>query len=193
MSYSRRHFFSLHDLLTMAALAALGGASSSAISMVGKALSTASGIPGCMQFMAGIHVLWLVLAIGLIGRPGAATATGLLKGGVELLTGNQHGLLVVLYCVLAGLCVDAVWLLLGRRNHPITLMLAGGLGAASNIVLYNLAGSLPAHRGVHAVLVTMAGIAFLSGAVLAGLLGYWLLGALHRAGVIGARSTGRFT
>jgi ABC-type thiamin/hydroxymethylpyrimidine transport system permease subunit len=188
MRHRRAHFFSLHELLVMAALAALGGVTSAAMSMVRAAAHAALGFPGGMQFLAGLHVLWLVLAVGLVRKPGAAIITGLLKGAVELLSGNPHGLLVVLYCALAGLGVDAVWLLLGRRHHPITYVLAGGVGSASNVLVLPIVASLPGHRAVVAGATLLAGIAFVSGVVLAGLLGWWLLAALGRAGVVGVRA-----
>ena len=128
MTHSRHHFFSLHELLIMASLAALGGVCSTMMSNIRAAVHAVVGLPGGMQFTAGVHVVWLVIAVALVRKPGAATVTGLLKGSVELLSGNLHGLLVVLYAVLAGVCVDLVWLLLGRRDRPVTYLLAGGLG-----------------------------------------------------------------
>ena len=109
MSRERREFFTLHELLMMAALAALGGVTSSVVSLVRAAVHTLIVLPGGMQYLAGIHVLWLVLAIGLVRKPGAATVTALLKGSVELLSGNPHGLLVLLYSFFGGIAVDVVW------------------------------------------------------------------------------------
>ena len=190
MGQPRGHFFSLYELLVMAALAALGGVTSSVLSMVRAAVHAAVGLPGGMQFLAGIHVLWLVLALGLVRKPGAATVTGLLKGAVELLSGNPHGLLVVFYSVLAGVAVDAIWLLLGGRHRPVTYLLAGGVGSASNLLVLKVVFSLPGHGGVVAGLAVLAGIAFVSGVVLAGMLGWWLLRVLHQAGAVGAQPQG---
>jgi energy-coupling factor transport system substrate-specific component len=188
MNRKRRDFFSLHDLLVMAALAALGGVSSAMISVVRAAAQAIIVVPGTMQFMAGIHVLWLVLAIGLVRKPGAATLTALLKGSVELLSGNPHGLLVLMYSVAAGIAVDIVWLLLGRSDRRMTYMLAGGFGSMSNVFAFMFVASIPASGGVLTGIAVFAGIAFVSGVFLAGLLGWWLLRALRRAGVIGAGS-----
>ncbi|MHC4092780.1 MAG: ECF transporter S component [Planctomycetota bacterium] len=190
MNRDRRYFFTLHELLIMAALAALGGVSSSAVSLVGAAVHAVTGLPGGLQFLAGIHVLWLVLAVGLVRKPGAATVTSLLKSTVELLSGNPHGLLVVIYSVAAGAAVDAIWLLLARRDRPITYALAGGAGAASNVLVLKFIASLPDHRGVTTALAVLAGIAFISGIVLAGLLGWSLLQALRLAGAAGAQGQG---
>ncbi|HUW82399.1 MAG TPA: ECF transporter S component [Phycisphaerae bacterium] len=184
----RNYIFSVHELLMMAALAALGGVTGTALGLAGQSLrAVLGGIPGGLQFLAGIHVLWLVLAAGLVRHSGAATATGLLKGAVELLSGNPHGLVVLLMSGLAGLVVDAVWLVCGRRDRLAVYILAGGAGAASNLVVFKLVFSLPSQPVVGAALAALAMVAFVSGAVLAGLLGWSLLDGLRRAGVAGAQ------
>lgn len=61
--------FSLHELLLMAAL---GGVLSSALSWIRMAVGTLIPLPGAMQWAAGLHKLWLVLAVGPIRKPGAA-------------------------------------------------------------------------------------------------------------------------
>jgi energy-coupling factor transport system substrate-specific component len=187
MSRPRPHFFTLHELLIMAALAALGGVSGSAVSLVGAAVHAAIGLPGGLQFMAGIHVLWLILAIGLIRKPGTATVTAVLKGVVELLSGNPHGLIVVLLSGLGGVVVDLVWLLAARRDRLGVYLAAGGFGAASNLLVFKLMFSLPSNRAVTTGLWVLAGVAFASGVLLAGLLGWSLMHALRRAGVVGTQ------
>lgn len=184
----RQPIFSVHELLIIAALAALGGVTGTALGLAGQSLrAVLGGIPGGLQFLAGIHVLWLVLAAGLVRHSGAATATGLLKGTVELLSGSPHGLVVLLMSGLAGLVVDAVWALCGRRDRLPVYVLAGGAGAASNLVIYKLVFSLPSQPIVGMALAALATVAFVSGAVLAGLLGWSLLDGLRRAGVAGAQ------
>ena|GEM_PF-1128118 len=188
MNGPRRHFFTLHELLIMAALAALGGVSSTMMSNIRAAVHAVVGLPGGMQFTAGVHVVWLIIAVGLVRKPGAATVTGLLKGTVELLSGNLHGLLVILYAVLAGVGVDLVWLLLGRRHRPVTYMLAGGVGTASNVLVLPFLASLPYDEGgLIAGMTLLTAVAFLSGVLLAGLLGWSLLHTLRAAGVAGAQ------
>lgn len=184
LSERRSYIFTLHELLVIAALGALGGVTSSAVSMLGASVRAISP-PGGMQTLAGIHVLWLVAAIGVVPKPGVATAVGLLKGAVELLSGNPRMLFVLAYASLAGLTVDSVWLGLGRRAGRGTYMLAGGLGAASNVLVLAVSASLPGQSVVRGALWILAGVAFVSGVFLAGLPGWWLVQMAHRAGVAG--------
>ena len=187
MYYGRAHYFSLHELLTMAALAALGGVIGSVVSLARAAIHAVVVLPGGMQFLAGIHLLAPVLALGVVRKPGAATVAAVLMGTVELLAGSPHGLLVYAYTASAGIAADLVWLVLGGRHHVLTYALAGGMGATTNVLVLKFVILLPG-KGVvvNAALALMAGVAFVSGALLAGLLGWTLLRALQRAGALGA-------
>ncbi len=179
-----KHTFSTRDWLMMAALAALGGVTGTYVNAMGDLMQSILGFAGTTQWAAGLHVVWLTLAMGLTGRVGAGTVTGLLKGLVELLTGNTHGLLVVLIDLIAGLLVDAVFLLFRRKDRLPAYMLAGGLAAASNVFAFQLFAALPADMLAYGAMALVGLLAFASGVVFAGVLGWMLLGALRRAGVV---------
>jgi ABC-type thiamin/hydroxymethylpyrimidine transport system permease subunit len=183
MSTSRT-YFSTRDLLMMAALAALGGVVSTYVNAVGDFFQSILGFAGTTQWAAGLHVLWLTLAVGLTRKQGAGTITGILKGGVELLTGNTHGLLIVLIDVVAGLLVDLGFLPFRNKDSLPAYCLAGGLASASNVFVFQLFASLPADTLAYGALLLVGAVALLSGVVLAGVLGWALLNALRRAGVV---------
>jgi energy-coupling factor transport system substrate-specific component len=185
---SRRYYFSTRDLLMMAALAALGGVVSTYVNAIGDFVQSVVGFAGTTQWAAGLHVLWLTLAVGLTGKPGAGTFTGVLKGAVELLTGNTHGLLVVLVDVVAGLLVDVGFLPFRDKDSPVAYALAGGLASASNVFVFQLFASLPADVLAYGALLLVGAVAFLSGVLFAGLLGRALLNALRQAGVVKDRA-----
>ena len=177
-----RFHFSTRDLLMMAALAAMGGVTGTAINAIGDALQAVFGFAGSMQWAAGLHVLWLVLAVGLTRKAGAGTVTGLLKGTIEFLSGNTHGILVLLIGLVAGLFVDLGVLPFRRRDTFPAYGLAGGLAAASNVFVFQLFAAAP--EDVLRYIWAIAAIAFMSGVVLAGALGYGLLQSLRKAGVV---------
>lgn len=181
---SRSYYFSTRDLLIMAALAALGGVTGTYINAIGDFFQSILGVVGTTQWAAGLHVVWLTLAVGLTGKQGAGTLTGILKGAVELLTGNTHGLLVLLIDIVAGLLVDLGFLPFRKKDSLAAYMLAGGLAAASNVFVFQLFASLPSDILAYGVITLVGGTAFLSGVLFAGLLGYSLLGALRRAGAV---------
>jgi ABC-type thiamin/hydroxymethylpyrimidine transport system permease subunit/DMSO/TMAO reductase YedYZ molybdopterin-dependent catalytic subunit len=180
----RRYYFSTRDLLMMAALAALGGVVSTYVNAIGDFFQSILGFAGTTQWAAGLHVLWLTLAVGLTGKQGAGTITGILKGAVELLSGNTHGLLVVLVDIVAGLLVDLGFLPFRNKDSLPAYALAGGLASASNVFVFQLFASLPADVLAYGAMLLIGGVAFVSGVLFAGLLGQILLNTLRRAGVV---------
>jgi len=183
-----RYYFSTRDLLTMAVLAALGGVVSTYVNAIGDFFQAWLGFAGTTQWAAGLHVLWLILAVGITRKQGAGTITGLLKGGVEFLSGNTHGVLVVIVDVVAGIVVDLVMLPFQRTRRSgamtVAYCLAGGLAAASNVFVFQLFAAVPADTLAMGALFLVGGVAFASGVLLAGLLGQALLTALGRAGAV---------
>lgn len=180
----KRYYFSTRDLLMMAALAALGGITSTYVNAIGDAVQSVVGIAGTTQWAAGLHVVWLTLAMGLVGRVGTGTTTGVLKGVVELMTGNTHGLLVVLVDVVAGLLVDLGFLPFRDKQRPLPFLIAGGLASASNVFVFQLFAALPSDILAYSALFLVGGVAMLSGVIFAGVLGWGLLNALRRAGAV---------
>jgi ABC-type thiamin/hydroxymethylpyrimidine transport system permease subunit len=179
-----RYYFTTRDLLMMAALAALGGITSTAINAFGDFVQSIVGFAGTTQWAAGLHVLWLTLAVGLTGKQGAGTVTGLLKGGVELLTGNTHGILILFVDLVAGLLVDLGFMPFRRKDRVAAYGLAGGLAAASNVLVFQLFAALPADVLTYGAMLLVALLAFLSGVIFAGVLGWGLLNTLRRTGVV---------
>lgn len=153
------------DLLIIAILSGLGGVMSTYVGYLGNLLNRMLGVPfGAGQFVAGLHVFWIVLAAGLVRKPGAATMAGLLKGVIELLTGSTHGVVIVMISLVQGLLVEVV-LLLWRRHSLPAYMLAGGLAAASNVVMFQL---LYFSGAPITYLLFISMLAFFSGALLGG-------------------------
>ncbi|MBN1247597.1 MAG: ECF transporter S component [Anaerolineae bacterium] len=179
-----RYIFSTRDLLMMAALAALGGVTGTYINAIGDFLQSILGFAGTTQWAAGLHVLWLTLAMGLVGKTGAGTITGILKGMVELLSGNTHGILVLLVDIVAGLLVDIAFALFRHKDRWPAYVLAGGLASASNVFVFQLFAALPADILAFGAMALVGGIAALSGVVFAGILAWMLLNALRNAGVV---------
>lgn len=177
-------YFTTRDLLMMAALAALGGVVSTYVNAIGDLFQSALGFAGTAQWAAGLHVLPLTLAVGLTRKQGAGTVTGILKGAVELLTGNTHGLLVVLVDVVAGLLVDLGFLPFKNKDSLLATSVAGGLASASNVFVFQLFASVPSDTLAYWAMLLVGGMAFLSGVLFAGVLGRGLLNALRRAGVV---------
>jgi ABC-type thiamin/hydroxymethylpyrimidine transport system permease subunit/DMSO/TMAO reductase YedYZ molybdopterin-dependent catalytic subunit len=168
----------------MAAMAALGGVTSTYVNAIGDVFQSILGFAGTTQWAAGLHVLWLTLAVGLTRKLGTGTLTGILKGGVELLTGNTHGLLILLVDIVAGLLVDLGFLSFRKKDSLFAYCLSGGLASASNVFVFQLFASVPADTLAYWAVLLVASVAFLSGVLFAGVLSRGLLNILRRAGVV---------
>lgn len=185
----RKYHFTTKDLVTIALLSALGGVLSTYIGYLGNMVNHIVGVPfGAGQFMAGLHVIWIMLALGITRKKGAATATGLLKGIVELFLGSTHGIVIVVVSLVQGLIPDLVLFSDKRKTDrsPTMYALAGGLSSASNVlVFYTFFLS-----GVPLVLIGMlCMLAAASGIIFGGWLVLEMLESLEFSGmVLGKRS-----
>jgi energy-coupling factor transport system substrate-specific component len=168
----RKYYLGNRDLLVIAVLSGIGGVMSTYVGYLGNLLNRLFGVPfGAGQFASGLHVFWFILVAGLVKRPGAAAAAGLLKGVIELLTGSTHGVAIVLVSLVQGLMVDVV-LLITRRHSLGSYMLAGGVAAATNVFVFQFLY----FSGAPIIYIFFLGlIAFFSGVLLAGSFGHSVL------------------
>lgn len=174
----KKYYLSNRDLLVIAVLSGIGGVMSTYVGYLANLLNRIFGVPfGAGQFVAGMHVFWIILAAGLIRKPGAATAAGLLKGVIELLTGSTHGVAIVLVSLVQGLVVDLVLLLI-RRHNLLSYMLAGGIAAASNVFVFQL---LYFSGAPMAYILFISLLALVSGILLGGSFGHSVLEIVRKA------------
>ncbi|MFC2108857.1 ECF transporter S component [Candidatus Bipolaricaulota bacterium] len=178
---SARFRFDLRDLVLIALLAAVGGVLSTYIGYLGNLINRLFGVPfGAGQLIAGVHVLWPLLARAIIGKFGSGTMTGLIKGLVEFLSGGTHGIVIVLVSVIEGLFVDVGMSMSPRRSLGV-MMLSGAVASGTNVFVFQaiyFAGIPPV------VLLGMAGLAFISGAFFGGYLAWDLHGLLRVSNLI---------
>jgi len=179
--------FTTKDLITIALLSALGGALSTYVGYLGNLVNHIVGVPfGAGQFLAGIHVLWIMLALGITRKRGAATATGLLKGTVELFMGSTHGIVIVVVSVIQGLIPDLVLFSekAKAQRGPVMFALAGGLSAASNVLVFQIFF----FSGIPLVLIAvLCMLAFASGMIFGGWLTIEMLESLDLSGLTSAK------
>lgn len=161
--------FDVRDIVLMALLSAVGGVLSTYIGYLGNLVNRLFGVPfGAGQLIAGLHIIWPLLARAFVGRFGAGTLTGLTKGAVELFTGGTHGVVILLVSAVEGLFVDLGLGITRRRNLPVT-MLAGALASASNVLVFQAIY----FSGVAAsFLLLMVSAALVSGAAFGGYLAW---------------------
>jgi len=150
----------------------------------------AAALPGVQSLGYGIWLLAGVLAALVIRKPGAALFAELVAAIVEALVGNAWGgPITFLYGVVEGVGAELIFALFLYASWRVwTAMLAGGLagigGGILDIVLYT--------PGVTAWYITVYLVCFaISGAVLAGVVGWLLVRALVPTGALDRFASGR--
>ena len=138
------HPINTRELVTIAILSSLGGALSTFVGYLGNMINLALGVPfGAGQFMAGLHVFWLVLVRVLVPRKGAGTLAGLLKGFAELFTGSTHGIVIIIVSLIQGIIIDFAAIVGGKPGNADTTSrifwwLIAGVSAASNVIIFQI-------------------------------------------------------
>ena len=177
-------FLSTKDLVTIALLSSLGGVLSTYVGYLGNLMNHVVGVPfGAGQFLAGLHVVWIVLAIGLTKKRGAGTVTGIVKGIVELFTGSTHGIVIVVVSSVQGVVADTV-LFSNRAKEKrdyVSFAMAGGLSSAMNVIVFQAFF----FAGVPWILIAMlCMLAFASGMIFGGWLSIEMLETMEYAGIL---------
>jgi len=175
------------EIVTIAILGSLGGALSTFVGYLGNLINLALGVPfGAGQFMAGLHVFWLVLIRAIVHKHGVGTAGGILKGMIELFTGSTHGIVIVLVSVVQGLVVDFAAFTAGNNENPsestsIIWWLGAGFASATNVIVFQIFYFTGAPI-IYILVITI--LAFCSGIIFAGYFAWETLQFLNDAGSI---------
>ncbi|HEY4225063.1 MAG TPA: ECF transporter S component [Pseudolysinimonas sp.] len=147
-------------------------------------------LPGVQSLGYGLWLLAGVLAALIVRKPGAALFAELVAALVEALVGNAWGgPITFLYGIVEGIGAEIVFaIFLYASWRLVTAMLAGAVsgigGGILDIVLYT--------PGVTAGYVAVYLVCFaISGALLAGLVGWLIVRALRPTGALNRFASGR--
>lgn len=165
----RKPLLDVREIVLVALLAAAGGVLSTYVGYIGNLINHLFGLPfGAGQLIAGLHVLWPILARSLTRRTGSASLTGLVKGVVEFFSGGTHGVVIVLVSLVEGVLVD-LGMGISRRPSLALHMVAGAVASSSNVFLFQAIYFSGVPVGF---LMLMAGLSFVSGAFCGGYLAW---------------------
>ncbi len=157
----------LRDLVLVALLAAVGGVLSTYVGYIGNLINRLFGVPfGAGQLIAGLHIVWPLLARSIIGRFGSGSLTGLTKGFVEFLSGGTHGVIIVIVSLVEGLLID-LGMGVSRRSSLGLTMVVGAVASASNVFVFQAIYFSGVSFGF---VLLMAGLSLVSGATFGGYL-----------------------
>ncbi len=128
-----------------------------------------------------------VLVMWLVRKPGAAIFLGIIESAIEVLLGNSSGIATIGWGISQGLAIEVVMAIAGYEKFGLIAAIAAGMAASQFGTVFTalLYGWDPATA--NDVWMAMP-INLMSGAILSGVIGFYLSKALARTGLI--RSAG---
>jgi energy-coupling factor transport system substrate-specific component len=180
------------DLVTTAILAAaLGVAFWGFDTFVYPVTSTIGNIyPPLSELQLGVWIIPAVLGAVLVRKPGAALYAELIAATLELLLGgNPWSWTILVSGGLQAAGVEIVFALVRYRKFNVGLAVLGGALSAVFEVFYEYVAWVPDYDLTQKLVYLVCGV--ISGAVVAGFGGWWLVRALGRLGVLNAFAAGR--
>jgi energy-coupling factor transport system substrate-specific component len=139
--------------------------------------------PITMDVVMGFWFAASFVAAAIIRKPGVAFAAEVLAAGAQILLGSPAGLILILTGIVQGAGAEAVLALFRWRRFDRLALMLGGMGAAVFSFAYTWVrfdyGQLEP-----GLLIAMFALRCVSGAVLGGLLGWWIAERLRRTGAL---------
>ena len=187
------YYFETADLVIIALFAALGGISSSIIANIARAIFLPLNIPGSGQIASGLHIVWFVLIYLLVNeKMGAVLLAGVIKGVVELFSGNTLVIFAFVLAVGAAVVFEiSVYLLgklfKGKNVFYITIAVSAGLASVSNIIIQIetfIGRNFPPE-----VFLLIIAFSFFSGVLLGGYLGIVIYKVFEQTSILDWRKS----
>jgi energy-coupling factor transport system substrate-specific component len=136
-----------------------------------------------MDVVMGFWFIVSIVAAAIVRKPGVAIASEVLAACVEILIGSPAGLILLLSGAIQGAGAELVFAATRWRNFSLPVLMAAGVGSAIFSFAYTWIrfdyGALQP-----GLLIGMFLLRCLSGALLGGLLGHYVVEALYKTGAL---------
>lgn len=146
--------------------------------------------PGFGGLVVGIWLLGGVLGGLIIRKPGAALFVEVIAAMTSAVLGNQWGITTLYSGLAQGLGAELIFLIFAYRRFSLPVATLAGIASGVGAVILELFTSGNLARTLEFNLIYL-GCVMVSGAVLAGVLGYYLVRALAQTGVLDRFGPGR--
>jgi energy-coupling factor transport system substrate-specific component len=146
-------------------------------------------LPGFSGLLGGVWLFAAVLVALIVRKPGAALFAELVAATVESLLGNQWGAVTLLSGLVQGLGAELVFALFLYSSWRVGTAILAGAGAGVGLTVVDL---LLYYQGAKVEFaVTYVVTSVISGAVIAGLLSWFVVRALAETGALSRFAAGR--
>ncbi len=179
------YYFTTQDLLIASILGVMGGFISG---LVPFSLLVKTWYPfvGGTQLISGHHLLWMTIAYGLTTKKRIIFVTASIQGFMNFLFGSSWGILEIGITLYEGLFLFLgfyLMQLLGESKTKLGWGLSAGIGNVSQVPLFwIMTGKIYILHWSLFVMAIMFG--FLSGIIIAGILGYFIVNRIKNTGIL---------
>lgn len=178
-----KYYFGTRQLLIIALFSGLGAVLSTYVGYLGQTFGAMTGLPAGGQLFTGLHVFWIILVLAVVDRKGAGLLAAILDNSVQFLMGSHLGILVLPVGLLEGIFAELGYWPLKRFSRIAALVVAGGLGSWSNLLVHQVAFN----RFGNAYLFGIVSVcALVSGVIFAGFLPWYIHNILQKTGLVPA-------
>lgn len=146
-------------------------------------------LPGFNGLLNGVWLFAAVLVGLIVRKPGGALFAEIVAASVEALLGGQWGALTLLSGLVQGIGAEIVLALFLYANWRVVTAILTGLGAAVGLTVIDLLLYYPGAKSEFVLVYAISSL--VSGALIAGLLSWVVVGALAKTGALSRFASGR--
>ncbi|WP_018295888.1 ECF transporter S component [Corynebacterium lubricantis] len=146
--------------------------------------------PGFGGLFAGVWFLGGVLGGLIIRKPGAAIFVEVVAASVSAILGSQWGVETLYSGIVQGLGAELIFLAFAYKKFSLPVAMLSGVGAAVGAFILELFTSANLAKSIEFNMIYLGSL-IVSGALLAGLLGHYLVKALAQTGALDRFAAGR--
>lgn len=147
-------------------------------------------LPGTKGLLTGTWFIGGIVGGLVIRKPGAALSVELLAAIISMLFGSAWGMGAVYSGLAQGIGTELVFLFLGYRSFTLASAALAGVGAALGKWVLFLTLDAGYEKGILYQVIYVSTMT-LSGAILAGVAGYFLVKAVAKTGALDRFAVGR--
>ena len=176
--------YTTRDIVILAVIAAIAGVVNTGTGNLWYAANSSLGPLGG-ALLQGAFMWAYILAVWLVRKPGAALIIGIIETVVEILLGNAAGIGTIGWGLAQGIGVEAIMAFGNWKNYSIWVAIAAGMAASQFGTVWTAIfyGWDPAYAKDVWLAIP---VNLVSGAILSGLLGYYLAKAVAKTGLVRA-------
>ena len=178
--------YTTSDLIILAVVGAIAGVVNTGTGIIWNAANAAGG-PLAGAALQGAFMWAYLLAFFLVRKPGAMLIVGLIETAMEALLGNPSGFSTLGWGLTQGIGAEAVMALANYNNFGWWAFLLAGAGTSQfGTVWTAYLFGWDSSPEIVAQYWQAAPINMISGAIISGLLGWWLGKLVERTGLLRA-------